>query len=334
MIGGDKRTEVRTLRADRLLAVTLLLERHGTLTARELANRLEVSRRTILRDVQALSTAGIPVYAEQGAQGGFRLAPGYRLDLSALGSAEVRTLFLGGGERLLADLGWEQDAASAREKLAASVPPAQRLLAASMAERFLIDGAPWFARQTTAPCLDLLQEAVLSERRLRIAYRAPDGVAAQREIEPLALVAKAGVWYLVALRDGTERVYRVDRILDAARGEPFKRPTGFDLGRFWQAWTQEFEASLPRYEARLLVHEDVRVAFWQSTPWLTVGGEIAVEPEASVDGWTAVRLVFGSPEVACRHVVGFGGMVRVREPAQLGEMVKARAQSALLACDG
>ena len=186
------------MRADRLIALALLLQARGRMTAPELAARLEVSVRTIYRDLDALSAAGVPVYADRGTGGGISLPDGYRLDLTALNREEASALFLSTLPRPLADLGAGQVLEAALRKLSAALPPAARSEAARLRERLHLDPAEWWQTHEPVPHLRAIQEAVWHDRRLRLTYRRRDGSSASRLVDPYGLVAKASVWYLVA----------------------------------------------------------------------------------------------------------------------------------------
>ena len=204
------------MRADRLLSILLLLQVNKRLTARALAERLEVSERTVLRDMEALGAAGVPVTAERGAGGGWGLVPGYRSDLTGLNAAETQALFLGESShkpsRLLADLGMGRAADAALIKLLASLPVRSRRDVEYTRERLHIDGAGWYQSGEAFPLLPALQEAVWSERQVRMEYQKADGSTVERLVNPLGLVAKGSVWYLVADAEGGLRSYRVSRV--------------------------------------------------------------------------------------------------------------------------
>src|SRR5689334_7638215 len=224
------------MRADRLLAILLLLQARGRLSARELAAELEVSERTIHRDVEALSAAGVPVYAERGRHGGIALLPGYRTDVSGLTAPEARALFVFAGRGTLADLGLEGDLRSALRKLLSALPEPHRPGAEQAADRVVVDPRAWMRAREELPHLATVQEAVWRDRRVSIRYRRPGAAtAADRLLDPYGLVAKAGTWYLVAADAGEPRLYRVSRIEAAAvTEEPADRPRGLDLEALWE----------------------------------------------------------------------------------------------------
>jgi predicted DNA-binding transcriptional regulator YafY len=318
------------LRADRLVAILLLLQRHGTRSAPQLAKHLEVSERTILRDIGALSTSGVPIYAERGPNGGFRLVEGYSLDLTGLRSPEVRTFFLHGIDGVLEDLGWYQDAQTARDKLTCAIPEEQKSVAAEVTQRLYVDETPWFSREDSTPFLSILQDAIWKNRRLNMSYKNPNGTVSSRLLEPYALVAKTGIWYLVAERDTQLRVYRVSRITHVdPLDEHFERPTSFDLVQFWSTWTIDFESSLRKYEVLLWVKNDYYKTFVRTTPF-PVDRDIQIQPDVPRD-YVAVRVTFETMEIACHHILGYGGKVHVVEPLDLRNLVIERARQILTA---
>lgn len=303
------------------MAIALILQRHGMQTAPGLAKRLEVSERTILRDMDALSASGVPVYAERGSRGGFRLADGYRMELTGMRSPEVRTLFLRGLDGVLSDLGWNHDAEIAREKIASAVSADQRASADEVSQRIYVDEARWFGRPHTSPFLRRIQDAIWGTFRLYLTYEKGNGDVSSRVVSPLALVAKAGVWYLVAERDAQLRVYRVNRITNVeALSERFERPKSFDLTAFWTAWTKWFVENLPRYEAVLWVESGAFDRFMKQTSFPAQQIDVYA-PE----GYTAVRVTYETPEMARATVLGYDFNVFVVEPHELRKAVVERA---------
>src|SRR3954451_4162149 len=221
------------MRASRLVALLLLLQTRGQLTAGELARELEVSERTVHRDVEALSAAGVPVYAERGAHGGIRLVDGYRTRLTGMTPEEAEALFLAGLPGPAAELGLGTVVAAAQLKVLASLPPELRARASRLVERFHLDAAAWYHADEPVPLLGPLSEAVWESQRIEIGYDRGDKTV-DRILEPLGLVLKAGVRYLVAAAYGQPRTYPVSRMTRvAALDERFERPPGFDLPTFW-----------------------------------------------------------------------------------------------------
>ncbi len=309
------------MRADRLLSIMLLLQARGRLTARDLAERLEVSERTIHRDMAALSGAGVPVYAERGAGGGWALLDDYRTDLTGLSEAEIQALFLAAPPRLLADLGLRRAADGALIKLLAALPAISRRGAEHARQRIHVDTSGWRRSEESAPCLPTIQEAVWQGRQLRLTYRKSDGdgEAVERLVDPLGLVAKGNVWYLVAGVAGESRTYRVSRISAALCEQPCARPPGFDLAAYWARSSAGFTARLPRYPMTLRVAPDIlpHLAGAARSTWARV--ENVGLPEA--DGWSTVLIVGETEEEACALVLRVGAGVEVVEPPELRERV-------------
>src|SRR5437762_11273962 len=239
------------MRATRLVSLLLLLQTRGLLTAAELAERLEVSVRTVHRDAEALAAAGVPIEAVRGPAGGYRLAGGYRTRLTGLTAEEAEALFVGPA----AELGLGRVFADARLKVLAALPPELQERAERSVRLFHLDTRGWFRGEDKTPHLPTLADAVWRGRRVSARYReGPKTV--RRTLDPLGLVLKAGVWYLVAHRSAGMRVYRVSRFVSVrTRDDGFDRPEDFDLASFWQEWSRTFEASRPRVEVTLRASE-------------------------------------------------------------------------------
>jgi len=303
------------------------LQVHRRITARELASRLEVSERTIHRDMEALSTGGVPVFAERGAGGGWALMEDYRTNLTGLNRAETQSLFLLKPAQLLADLGLEKASDAALIKLLAALPSVHRGDADYARQRIHIDLTGWTRVEERVPVLPVLQEAIWQERRLQLTYqRGGDCGVVERRVDPLGLVAKGSVWYLVGSVEGDIRSYRVSRIRDAhVTGESFVRPKGFDLAAYWQASANIFKASLPKYPALLRVHKSI-------LPRLSYAGrfariEHAEEPDDS--GWARVSMRFHFEDDACEYTLSFGPLIEVLEPVPLRDRVVETARSVI-----
>ena len=232
------------MRATRLVSLLLLLQTRGHLTALELAERLEVSERTVQRDAQALAEAGVPIVSVRGPAGGYRLERGYRTKLTGLDSAEAEALFVGPA----AELGLGRELAAARLKLLASLPAELQERAGRASQLFHVDTRGWFREEDRVPHLPVIAGALWRGRRLDMRYREGARIVSRR-LDPLGLVLKAGVWYLLARRRGEERVYRVSRIVSAReRPEQGARPRDFDLAAAWAHRSEAFERSVPRIE--------------------------------------------------------------------------------------
>ncbi|HEX7317140.1 MAG TPA: YafY family protein [Pyrinomonadaceae bacterium] len=313
------------MRADRLVSIMLLLQIYQRLTAGELARRLEVSERTIHRDMEALSTAGVPVVAERGAGGGWALVDGYRTNLTGLNAAEVRTLFSGLPEKLLADLRLDRDSDAAHVKLLAALPASSRADAEYARRRVHVDVAGWGgAADEQVPHLHTVQEAVWRGRKLHFAYGGDCGAAAERVVDPLGLVAKGGVWYLVARAvEGEVRSYRVSRVSGArVSEEPCERPEGFDLATFWAGSVARFKSHAPSFRATLRAHRSVLHLMPYAGRFSRV--ESMGEPDAG--GWALVRMRFQFEEDAAGLALGFGTRVEVVEPEGLREKIVEMAE--------
>ncbi|MFI6415717.1 helix-turn-helix transcriptional regulator [Streptomyces sp. NPDC050585] len=243
------------MKFDRLLSILLLLQQRDRVPATELAERLEVSVRTVYRDVEALSAAGVPVYAERGRYGGVRLLPGFRTDMTGLTRDEARALFVLVGQSAHSALGLDRALGSALRKMMAALPAPHRPAAELTSRRLLIDPEGWHGGQREETCLDELHEAVLADRRLRIAYRHSGRSAVNTyTVDPYGLVSKAGVWYLVADRAGRPRLFRADRLSGVAvTPEPVRRRDGVELAEVWQELRRRVEAPGPGIVVRARV---------------------------------------------------------------------------------
>jgi predicted DNA-binding transcriptional regulator YafY len=311
------------MRADRLLSILLLLQVHRRLTARELAQRLEVSERTIHRDMEALSGSGIPVTAERGVGGGWSLLEDYRTNLTGLNAAEIQALFLAKPAHLLADLGLAKAGEAALIKLLAALPTAHRRGAEDVRQRIHIDAAGWRQREGAVPLLPALQEAIWQERKLRLSYQRGDGATVERVVDPLGLVAKGSLWYLVAGVEGELRSYRVSRIGSATPlDEPCVRPAGFDLAAYWAQSTAEFTAALPRYPATVRVAPAILSSIRQGGRYARIERE---EPP-DADGWITLAMLFEEEHNACEYVLSYGSQIEALAPAALREQVVRAAE--------
>ncbi len=306
------------MRADRLLSIMLLLQVHRRVTAKDLAKRLEVCERTILRDMDALSTTGIPVIAERGVGGGWSLLESYQTKLTGLSVAEIQSLFLPRPERLMADLGLKQEADSAMIKLQASLPAATRQHAEFARQRIFVDPRGWRDPGEGVPCLPVLLDAIWRERQVRFVYRRVMCEASERTGDPLGLVAKGSVWYLVANTGGEPRTYRVSRIGEVTVLEqPSARPPDFDLAVYWDRSALEFREKLPRYYATFVAGPDVM-------RWVRYRGW-RLEQETPEGDVVRFRLRFDAEEEALHFALSFGGDIEIVEPEELRTKALERA---------
>ena len=312
------------MRASRLVNLLLLLQTRGGLTAAELARELEVSVRTVHRDVEELSAAGVPIFAERGPHGGIRLVDGYRTRLTGMTAEEAEALFLAGLPGPAAQLGLGTVVAAAQLKVMAALPPELRSRASRLVERFHLDAAGWFQADEPVPHLAALSSAVWDGRLVRIRYdRGPDPV--DRVLGPLGLVLKGGVWYVVGLVDGQTRTYRASRVLEATPLEDrFDRPSGFDLATFWQATSTAYEENAPT------VSVTVRVRPQRIGRLATIVGEravLAAERLAADDpeGWVHLRLTLPWPDEVPGLLLGVGSGLEVLDPPGIRAHVAASA---------
>jgi len=313
------------MKADRLLSMLLLLQAHGRLTGRQLAARLEVSERTVHRDMEALCAAGVPVYALRGAHGGWQLEENWRTQVPGLDEAELRALLMA-QPRALGDARLAHAAERALGKLMASLPATMREQAASIRQRLYVDGAGWRGTSENLSMLPVVQDAVSRDRRLAITYWRRGGECVERTIDPLGLVAKGSSWYLVARTAEGFRTYRVSRIEQATLLElPSERPADFDLAAYWTDSAARFEETLPRYRARLRI--EPRVARWLKM-WRVGWTEDAVDPPPA-DGWVTLRMTFDTEEEACFVVLGLGQRADVLEPDSLRARVADEAAAVI-----
>ncbi|MFE4414750.1 helix-turn-helix transcriptional regulator [Streptomyces sp. NPDC056821] len=311
------------MRAARLIKMVLLLQSRPAMTAAELARELEVSERTVTRDAQALSEAGVPVYADRGRAGGYRLVGGYRTRLTGLDRGEAEALFLSGVPGALREMGLEDAASAARLKVSAALLPSLRDASRTAAQRFHLDAPDWFREPRTPELLPAVAEAAWDDRLITACYRRGEEEVA-RELEPYGLVLKAGVWYLCArvVGPGSFRVYRVDRFaaVDAGAEKRFERDGGFDLPAFWEERAAQFARSVLRAEVVVrLSEEGLRRLPHAVGPVPARAALEAVGAAAGGDGsgWVTVTLPVESEEVAHTQLTALGPEVEVLAPEAL-----------------
>ncbi|MER6007516.1 YafY family protein [Nonomuraea angiospora] len=315
------------MRASRLVSILLLLQTRGRMTAQDLAERLEVSVRTIYRDVESLHSAGIPLYGDAGPKGGYQLLDGYRTRLTGLTTDEAESLFLAGLPGPAAELGLGAVVTAAQLKLMAALPVELRDRAGRIQERFHLDAPTWYRDQEPVTYLPAVADAVWNERRIQVRYRrwkAPQEV--ERRLDPYGLVVKAGRWYLVARAGEDVRTYRVSQILDLhPLPEGFTRPDGFDLAAYWQGYLAEFEARLRRGEAVLrLSPRGVERVPDLMTPGVVAAARESAQPPDE-EGWTRVTVPIESIEHALAEFLRLGTDAEVLAPAELRDRMAATA---------
>lgn len=323
-----------TMQASRLLSILMLLQSRGRLSAQALASELEVSVRTIYRDVDRLSASGVPIWAEQGRTGGFQLREGWRTKLDGLTAPEAQAMFLAGLPGPAADLGLGEALASAQLKLKAALPPEWQDDAQRVGTRFHLDPVDWYRETPAVDHLGPIARAVWQAERISVRYDSWQGEA-QRELEPLGLVLKAGTWYVIARsavpssRNGPPRTYRLQSILELRlTGETFKRPRGFDLAAYWRESTRRFEAELYRGEARLSVSA-------RGLKWLSLLSNAVAQasrrgkPDSERPGWSIVRIPIESTEHAAGQLMRLGAEALVLGPKDLRERLAEQAREML-----
>lgn len=299
----------------------LLLQSHGQVTAAELARRLEVSTRTVYRDAEALSAAGVPVYTERGRSGGIALLPGYRTDVTGLTRDEAQALFVlttGGAQ---ADLGLAAPLRSAIAKVMRAVPGPFREAATVASQRILVDPERWMRGAETAQALRAVQECVFADERMRLGYRSSGQASARvRTVDPYGLVCKAGVWYLVADSDGEPRLFRVSRVTSAApAGDPVRRRAGVDLAGLWKQLRQQVEER----PGHVPVTVRVRPSRLDMLLRICAPDVVSVAP-ATGDNWVRVDMRF-PVAIAARILLSFGTGVEVLSPADVRADLRATA---------
>lgn len=305
------------MRAERLLRLLLHLQTRGQSTVDQLAQHLEVSPRTVQRDLDSLSLAGVPVYSVRGRGGGWALLPGYRTRLTGLTPSEVMSVFVGATAHVLADLGIDASSEQAIAKLIAALPESTRRDAEFARQRLLIDHAGWDDRRESPRWLDLCRQAIWEERRITITYRDP---ARPFTVAPLGLVAKARTWYLIASRaDEALRTYRLSRLTSAAlTNDAFTRPSDFNLTGYWADAQQRFRATLPSYPIVLRVRDHAVRRFRPTAPVLP-----------DTDGWSLVEADLENADEARAAVLAQAGDAVVISPTELSTMVLRAANKIL-----
>jgi predicted DNA-binding transcriptional regulator YafY len=305
------------MRADRLLSLLMLLQARGRMTARTLAEVLEVSERTIYRDIEALTIAGVPVYGEAGPEGGYALLDSYRTSLTGLTEGEVRALFMLSIPAPLAELGISQTLKAALLKLSAALSDSQRHEEERVHQRFYLDATWWHQAEADLPHLQTLQQAVWQDRRLYLTYRPLMQVEIEQLVDPYGLVAKAGVWYLVYACHERVQARRVSGLVATRLADDhFIRPPTFNLTAFWQAWCAERERSHSGYPVLVRVAPDfipaLPIYFGNS-----IRARLAEAGPPDEIGWLTLELCFESLEAARSRLLSFGRSVQVLEPEAL-----------------
>ncbi|MCJ7659345.1 MAG: WYL domain-containing protein [Anaerolineales bacterium] len=310
------------MRADRLLSLVMLLQTRGNMTAQALGEELEVSERTIYRDVEALSFAGIPVYTERGPGGGIALLDSYRTSLTGLNRNEVRALFMLSIPAPLDELGVTADLKAALLKLSAALPAVGRDEQIMARQRIHLESVAWSQPEQPVPHLQTIHQAVWQDFKLQLRYDLGYFGEIELPVDPYGLVAKTTVWYLVCAREDHLRVLRVPDILEArVLDEHFERPTDFELEAYWQTWSEQNEERLVSFRVKVRVNPDLNPYLW------THFGERVADRDTQVevpdeDGWITLTLLFERFEEARRRLLGYGRAIEVLEPDVLRKSIK------------
>jgi predicted DNA-binding transcriptional regulator YafY len=315
------------MKSDRLLSALLLLQAHGRLSTRELAERLETSQRTAHRDMEALSAAGVPVLALRGAQGGWELAQGWRTKVPGLDDAELSALLMSQpsalGHPALA-------AASERAfgKLLAAMPQRMQTQAASIRARLHIDPVGWHPSSGGLDLLPIVQDAIARDCKLSFLYSRADGESGVRTVDPFGIVAKQGIWYLVARAPAGMRTYRISRMQDAVvLAVTFERPANFDLATHWKTATAQLQQKREQFRATLALAPDAAVVLRR---WCRATPAPEEQQTAAVPvKWSVLHVFFESQEEARFVALGFGSRAHVLAPATLRDEVMQEMSAAV-----
>ncbi len=319
------------MRASRLLQILLALSVRGRVSAADLAAELEVSTRTVYRDVEELNGAGVPIYATRGRSGGFQLLDGYRTRLTGMTGDEADALFLSGLPAAAADLGLGSVLAATQLKLLAALPVELRERAARIRDRFYLDAPGWLRETEAPPFLATVAEAAWTGRRVDVRYERANRVVGDRVLEPLGLVLKAGTWYVVAQPypgDGRgPRTYRVSRLHAAAlREDGFTTPAGFVLERFWADYQRDYESRVYRESALVRLDEQGRaLLFLLGTAPARRARAALGEPDA--DGWATTRVPIESHRHALHALLQLGPHLEVLDPPELRDAFAEAARA-------
>ncbi len=313
------------MRASRLLSILILLQMRGRLSAEALAEEFEVSVRTIYRDVDQLSAAGVPIYAERGRSGGFQLHEGYRTKLTDFTPQEANALLLAGAGAAAQDLGLGENLAAAQLKLLASLPAEFGEGAERVSARFHLDPTNWHARADASEILKPLAAAVWEARRVRVRYESWKAVV-ERTLDPLGLVLKGGVWYLVANVKSSPRTYRVSNIQTLETlSTHFTRPRRFNLARHWKIASRAFEARLLTAQAEIAISPDGR-RLLRDTNAAAHEALTVKHDSCKPEGWIRGRVPIESLEMATGMFLRLGAEVKILAPTELRDAVAAEAR--------
>ncbi|WP_101842445.1 YafY family protein [Halobacillus sp. Marseille-P3879] len=313
------------MKAERLINILLLLQHGEIVTTRELSRELEVSERTVHRDMESLSAAGIPVYAERGQAGGWRLVDNWKQRLSWLKEEEMLSLFLPHAEKIINDLNMGISSKQIKNKLLLSIPEESRQNAVKLWERVHVDMGTWkTAAIEMNPAMEVMKEAVMNNQKVNIIYKKADGEIRESIVNPLGLVAKSSNWYVVAMNKQDEfRSYKITRIVKCElMHEYFNRPRDFKLSAHWEESKKQFMQSLPEFRVKVNVSPFARERIRFTGRFV----QPVNDGKVTENGWTELELIFNTEDEAVNFIVGFGNQVKILSPLELIDKVTGRAR--------
>ncbi|MFD2924048.1 helix-turn-helix transcriptional regulator [Halobacillus naozhouensis] len=316
------------MKAERMMKILILLQYGKTISTPTLAKELEVSERTIHRDMESLHAAGIPVFSERGKSGGWRLVDDWKQKLSWLKDHEVLTLFLPHAEKLLSDLNMDASIADLGDKLALSLPEPSRERALNLWERVYIDMGTWRDKKIDlTSVMGVLQEAVMNNKQVSIHYEKANGTSKEISIKPLGLVAKGSTWYIAAQNENDDfRNYKVERIVKAVLlDEHFDRPSDFKLADYWEGSKQDFVQNLPEFNVKVNASPSARERIMFTGRFV----QTSEFDKLKQKGWTEMELIFPTEEEAVNFLLGFGDQLKVKSPTYLIDEITERARKVI-----
>jgi predicted DNA-binding transcriptional regulator YafY len=305
------------MRADRLISIVMLLQTRERMTAEELSQELEVSPRTIYRDITALNIAGIPIYSDRGPGGGIALLESYRTSLTGMSEDEAKALFMMSIPQALVDLGYSQKLKSALLKLAVAMPAGQQMMQAHTQQRIYLDSTPWTQKDEPAPHIGIIHHAVWQDKLVRLVYQGNFDTQIEAEIAPLGLVAKMNTWYLVGMDRGYVRVIKIEDILRVdILDQVFTRDKDFNLATFWKEWCKASQERRSVYIVQIKVAPEL---FSKLHLYLGEVAKYTISDTEPVDskGWRVVIILFENFFRARESILNFGNAAEVLEPEAL-----------------
>ncbi len=305
------------MRADRLISIVMLLQTRERMTADEISRELEVSPRTIYRDITSLNSAGIPIYTDRGPGGGIALLESYRTSLTGMSEDEAKALFMMSIPQALVELGFGQKLKSAFLKLSVALPPQQQMVQMHTQQRIYLDSTPWTQKDEPAPHIGIIHQAVWQDKLVRLVYQGSFDTKIEAEIEPLGLVAKMNTWYLVGKDRGYFRVIKIADILQVQTlTQSFNRDAEFDLATFWKEWCKASQERRSVYIVQIKVAPELRSKLHL---YLGEAAKYTISDTEPGDGggWSVVTIVYENFFRARESILNFGNAAEVLEPEAL-----------------